>query len=111
MLQHICACAKSSSLKLSDQFLRRFNDCPVPMRRVSQATGKAPAHLGNVLFIGQIRWFSETEAEMPAGWGNGGMTYRVEKKDNHWRGIGAKGVWISENGNRVSVADPLHQKA
>jgi hypothetical protein len=92
----------------SDEFLRRFTDLSIPVKRESDCTGgtrgvfdKKTNAQGLIFNVGKITQHSATSAEIEGGYYAAGLsasgnTYTVEKKNGKW--IVTKDVmhWISQ---------------
>jgi hypothetical protein len=81
----------------TDAFMERFEDNWPRVKKVSRCTAdtkagvedNGPGERGLIFGVGEVRWVSDTEAEVEGGYYEGalsasGNTYHVVKEDCHW---------------------------
>jgi hypothetical protein len=93
----------------SDQFLKRFADSKIPVRKVSACkhtphngvpVDKKKGVAGMIYSIGAIKWISDTEVETHGGCymsklGSDWNSYTLKKENGAWKVIKEKLIWIS----------------
>ena len=91
----------------SDAFMKRFADHKPTVKKVSSSAGrlggvrdKDTGGKGLIFRVAQIKWVSETEAEVSGGYYEGGLsasgnTYYLKKENGKWVVTRSEMHWIS----------------
>jgi len=87
----------------SEELLNRFTGKISRVRKQSQRKAdesRTPKRLAVTLWINDIRWVSDTEAEVKCGYhasprSAAGWTYRLRRSEGAWKKVDSRADWVS----------------